>query len=296
VIEFLNISLRAVQVGAIYASIAVGLNLTIGATRIFNFAHGEAVMIGAMLGVIFWSSLGMPVLVAAALAVAAAALFGAVTDLVAARPLGDRAHTTAIVSTLAIALLLTSGFTELIVHGSSGTDTRRFAGFLPWTDTYSIGGVFVTPDRLFPIVALGAILLFVRWLTKSTSHGRALGALADDREAAAMRGIPVRSLQTMAFAVGAALAAVAGFAAGPVTQASIGMGAALTIKGFVAAAIGGMPKISGAVAGGMALGAVEQFTVGYLDTGLQDPIVLIALVALLYVRPQGILGQSYRVV
>jgi branched-chain amino acid transport system permease protein len=280
VIEFLNISLRAVQVGAIYASIAVGLNLTIGATRIFNFAHGEAVMIGAMLGVIFWSSLGMPVLVAAGLA----------------RPLGDRAHTTAIVSTLAIALLLTSGFTELIVHGSSGTDTRRFAGFLPWTDTYSIGGVFVTPDRLFPIVALGAILLFVRWLTKSTSHGRALGALADDREAAAMRGIPVRSLQTMAFAVGAALAAVAGFAAGPVTQASIGMGAALTIKGFVAAAIGGMPKISGAVAGGMALGAVEQFTVGYLDTGLQDPIVLIALVALLYVRPQGILGQSYRVV
>ncbi|MFC5752945.1 branched-chain amino acid ABC transporter permease [Actinomadura rugatobispora] len=295
-IELLNIVLRAVQTGAIYASIAVGLNLTIGATRIFNFAHGEAVMIGAMLGVILWSSAGLPVVLAAAVAVAAAALFGAVTDRVAVRPLGERAHTTAIVSTLAIALLLTSGFTEVIVQGSTGTDTRRFDSFLPWTETYSIGGVFITPDRLFPIVVLGLMLLFVRWFTKSTAPGRSLGALADDREAAAMRGIPVRSLQTMAFAVGAALAAIAGFAAGPVTQASVAMGAALTIKGFVAAAIGGMPRISGAVAGGMALGAVEQFTVGYLDTGLQDPIVLIALVALLYVRPQGILGQSYRVV
>jgi branched-chain amino acid transport system permease protein len=293
--ELLNIALRAIQIGAIYASIAVGLNLTIGSTQVFNFAHGESVMIGSMFGVIMWTSFGVPVVLAAGLAILLAAFVGAATDLVAVRPLGHNAHSTAIVSTLAVALLITAVFTEAVVRGD-GFDARAFPTFLPWNETYEVGGVFITPERLFPIVSLGVILLFVRWFTRSTSYGRSLGALADNREAAALRGLPVRSLQTLAFAVGAALAAVAGFAAGPVTQASIGMGAALTIKGFVAAAIGGMPKISGAVAGGMALGAVEQFTVGYLDTRLQDPMVLIALVMLLYVRPQGILGQSYRVV
>jgi branched-chain amino acid transport system permease protein len=296
VIDFVNVALRAVQTGAIYASIAVGLNLTIGATQVFNFAHGESVMIGAMVGVILWTSFGVPVVLAAALAIGLAAVVGAATDVVAVRPLGRNAHATAIVSTLAVALLITGIFTEAVVTGADGVDARAFPTFLPWTDTHSLGGVRITPERLFPIVALGLVLLVVRWFVRSTSYGRSLGALADDREGAQMRGLPVRALQTLAFAMGAGLAAAAGFAAGPVTQASIGMGAALTIKGFVAAAVGGMPKLSGAVAGGLALGAVEQFTVGYLDSRLQDPIVLVALVALLYVRPQGLLGQSYRVV
>lgn len=293
--EFLNVMLRAVQTGAIYATIAVGLNLTIGSTQVFNFAHGESVMIGAMFGVIMWTSFGVPVVLAAGAAILLAVVVGAATDLLAVRPLGHNAHTTAIVSTLAVALLVTAIFTEAVVQGD-GFDARPFPAFLPWTETYDLGGVRITPQRLFPVVALGAVLLFVRWFTRSTSYGRSLGALADNREAARLRGLPVRSLQTLAFALGAGIAAVAGFAAGPVLQASIGMGAALTIKGFVAAAIGGMPKISGAVAGGMALGAIEQFTVGYLDTRLQDPVVLVALVLLLYVRPQGILGESYRTV
>lgn len=295
-IDFLNIALRAIQTGAIYASVAVGLNLTIGATQVFNFAHGESVMIGAMVGVILWTSFGVPVVLAAVLAIGLAAVIGAATDLVAVRPLGTNAHATAIVSTLAVALLIAAVFHEAVATGSEGFDARAFPSFLPWSDTYSLGGVRITPERLFPLVALGLMLALVWWFTSSTSYGRSLGALADDRDAAAMRGLPVRSLQTLAFAIGAALAAGAGFAAGPVTQASIAMGPALTIKGFVAAAIGGMPRISGAVAGGLALGAVEQFTVGYLDTRLQDPIVLVALVVLLYVRPQGILGQSYRAV
>jgi branched-chain amino acid transport system permease protein len=248
-----------------------------------------------MLGVILWTSVGIPVVLAAALAIGAAALFGALTDVVAVRPLGRDAHTTAIVSTLAVSLLVSAVFTQ-VLSGADATGSRAFPEFLPWRSPVDAGGVVLTPRRIFPIVVLVVVLVAVRWFMRSTNYGRSLGALADDREAAAMRGLPVRSLQTLAFAVGAAIAATAGFAAGPVTQASVTMGAALTIKGFAAAAIGGMPKISGAVAGGFALGAIEQFTVGYLDTRLQDPIVLLALVALLYVRPQGLLGQKYRVV
>jgi branched-chain amino acid transport system permease protein len=295
VVELLNTLVRSLETGAIYAVIAVGLTLTIGATQLFNFAHGESVMLGAMLGVILWTSVGIPVVLAAGLAIAAAALFGALTDVVAVRPLGREAHTTAIVSTLAVSLLLSAVFTQ-VLSGADATGSRAFPEFLPWRSPVDAGGVVLTPRRIFPIVVLVVVLVGVRWFMRSTNYGRSLGALADDREAAAMRGLPVRSLQTLAFAVGAGIAAIAGFAAGPVTQASVTMGAALTIKGFAAAAIGGMPKISGAVAGGLALGAIEQFTVGYLDTRLQDPIVLVALVALLYVRPQGLLGQKFRVV
>lgn len=293
-IEFINVCIRSIQTGAIYASVAVGLNLTIAWASVFNFAHGESVMIGAMLGVVLWISAGIPVVLAAALAIAAAALLGVFTDLIAVRPLGDRGHSTAIVSTLGIALLVSAAFTEGIVRGAGASDSRRFPDFLPWTDTIDVGGVILTPARMFPIVALALMLVGVQWFLTRTDYGRALGTLADDRGAAAMRGLPVKRLQTVALAIGGALAASAGFAAGPVTQASVAMGLPLTIKGFVAGAIGGMDRISGAVAGGLALGAIEQFTAAYLDTRLQDMVVLVALIALLYVRPQGLLGTAYR--
>jgi branched-chain amino acid transport system permease protein len=296
VTELANVLLRSAQTGAIYASVALGLSLTIGSTGIFNFAHGEAVMIGAMLGALLWTSAGVPVLAAAAIAIGAAAVLGILTDVLAVRPLGRHAHATAMVSTLAVALLVSALFTEAVVRGAGGSEVRHFPDFLPWTEVYDVGGVLVNPVRLFPIVSLVILVVVLRWWLGSTHYGRAISTLADDRDAAAMRGLPVRTLQTITLAVGAALAAAAGFAAGPITQASVSMGVPLTIKGFVAVAIGGMPRLSGAIAGGFALGAIEQFTAGYLDTRLQDPIILIAVVALLYVRPRGLLGQSFRAI
>lgn len=109
-----------------------------------------------------------------------------------------------------------------------------------------------------------------------------------------MHGLPVAKISMVAFGIGGAIAGLAGFAAGPVTQASVGVGLALTLKGFIAAAIGGIPYISGALAGGAVLGIAEQYAVSYGDSQFQAPAALAVLLIVLMLRPQGLVGKEVR--
>jgi branched-chain amino acid transport system permease protein len=292
--DLANATIRGIQSGAIYGLVALGMTVILSATNVFNFAHGQMVMLGSVLGAVLLGSMGVPVVLALLATLVFVSALGALTEIVAVRPLKEHQDQTALVSTLAVAVLVASITTNRVVNGKEVSDTRPFPEFLPWKQTWHLGDIVLNPTRIFPVVVLALAVFGVWILMTRTNVGRALRALADDREAARMRGLPIGVLASAAFALGAGLGALAGFSSGPITQASVTGGIELTIAGFAAMALGGIGTTRGAVVGGLALGLVEQYTVTYLDSRLQLPIVLLVLVAMLYVRPAGLLGRELR--
>jgi branched-chain amino acid transport system permease protein len=289
--------LRAMQTGALYALIALGLNVVFASTNVFSFAHGDIVMVGGMLGAVLLTAGHLPTVVALAVVVILCGGIGGLTEVIAVRPTARLKATSAwVLSTLGAAIIIRTTTTVFVTREPGSLPTRTFPDFWPGPPTFRIGSTTVSMARLMLIptailVTLG-LLLFMR----RTSIGRALGAVADDRQAARMRGLPVNQLALLSFVIGGCLAAIAGFAAGPVTQASVEVGLALTLKGFIAAAIGGIPELGGALAGGFVLALAEQFAVTYGDSHLEGPISLLVLIVVLLVRPQGILGREVRTV
>jgi branched-subunit amino acid ABC-type transport system permease component len=298
-IDFINATIRGVQIGAIYALVAVGLDITYATTNIFNFAHGEMVMVGAVFGVILWTSFGVPVGLALLGAVVFAALLGAFTERFAVRPVAHLRESAGwVLATFGVAIIVRQSFEIAVTRRPGSSDTRAFNGFLPkpFDHVQHYGEILINPTRVLPVVVLVIVLVALFWFLRRTDAGRALGAVADDRDGALLRGLPVNKLSMLAFAMGAAIAALAGFVTGPILQASVTIGFGLTLKGFIAATIGGIPEIGGAAVGGIVLGLAEQYTVQYLDGRLQDPLILVLLLLVLTLRPQGILGRRARVV
>jgi branched-chain amino acid transport system permease protein len=295
--ELLDTLIRGLQSGAIYALVAVGLNVVFATTNVFNFAHGELVMLGGIAGVLLWTSVGFPVVLALLGAVALAALLAAVTELVAVRPaVASRAASVWVLSTFGFAIVIQTVTTIVVTADPGSPPSRPFPNFWPGPESLAIGELTTSTPRLAMVPAALLVAGTLMWFLRSTETGRGLGAVADDREAALMRGLPVGRLSLIAFALGGAIAGLAGFLAGPVTQASVDVGLALTLKGFMAAAIGGIPHIGGALVGGLLLGVVEQAAVSYGDSQLQAPAALAVLLVILVLRPQGLVGKQVRVV
>jgi branched-chain amino acid transport system permease protein len=164
---------------------------------------------------------------------------------------------------------------------------------VPWK-SFSIGKELIIPQRamLFPI-ALGLTALISLCFSR-TLWGRALSAMRFDREGAAMRGVPVGRLAVLAFVLGGAVAGFGGFVAGPITQASVNLGFTVTLQGFIAATIGGIPELWGPLLGGILLGLAVQFTSVYWNAAYTNLVSLALLLGVLLVRPNGILGRTVR--
>lgn len=295
--DLVDTILRGLQTGSIYVLVAIGLNIVFAATNVFNFAHGELVMIGAMAGVLLWTEAGFPVLLALAAVILVAALLGAFTEVIAVRPaVRSQAASVWVLATFGMAIILQTATTIYVTREPGTPPSRPFGNFWPGPDTFMLGSLQISTARVVLIPIAFAVAGALVWMMRSTRLGRGLGAVADDREAAEMRGLPVSRLAVIAFALGGAVAGAAGFLAGPVTGASVDTGLALTLSGFMAAAIGGIPHISGALVGGLVLGVVEQFAVTYGDSQLQAPVALAVVLAVLMFRPQGIVGKEVRAV
>ncbi|MFC5950383.1 branched-chain amino acid ABC transporter permease [Pseudonocardia lutea] len=295
--DLIDTLVRGLQSGAIYALVAIGLNIVFATTNVFNFAHGELVMLGGVAGVLLWTSAGIPVVLALLGAVALAAVLGAVTDLVAVRPaVRSQAASVWVLSTFGFAIILQTVTTLVVTAEPGSPPSRPFPNFWPGPESFTVIGLTLSVPRLLMVPAALLVAGLLVWFLRSTETGRGLGAVADDREAAQMRGLPVGRLSLVAFAIGGAVAGLAGFLAGPVTQASVDVGLALTLKGFMAAAIGGIPHIGGALVGGLLLGVVEQAAVTYGDSQLQAPAALVVVLVILVLRPQGLVGRQVRVV
>ena len=277
--------LSGLAIGGIYALVALGFHIMWTAARAVNFAHGDTLMLGAVL-TIMGMDVGLPLSVAAVLSVAASCLFGVLLERFAVRPFAKSAASIGwMLTTIAVGIML-----EALV-------SMRFGGFsraLPSPGVahpVSIFGAGVYPQELLiPVVALLVMWAF-GWARRRTLIGRAMQAVSFDRNAASLMGINVNAISAFSFGLAAALGGAAGILVAPVTQASATMGLLLGLKGFAVAIIGGITSAPGVVIAGLAFGILEKFVEGYISTAAREIIGFSVTILVLVIFPQGLFGK-----
>jgi branched-chain amino acid transport system permease protein len=279
--------LAGVVVGAIYALIAAGFVLIYQVTGLINFAQGEFAMIGAMTAASLATN-GMRPLEAAAIAVAVAAVTGAVCYLLAIRPARAATGVTLIFITLGLDVALRG--LGLFVWGTNPLSLDAFSAGAAIT---VFGGV-LPPQALWvlltDVVVFGALYLFFR----HTYAGTAVRAAVANPPIASTFGIPLRTFAFWSFVAAAAIGGLGGVVVAPITSATYDMGLTLGLAGFVAAVLGGLDSLPGALVGGFVLGIVEKVAGGLLSTGWEEGVGFLILVLVLVLRPQGLLGRAVR--
>lgn len=288
--EFVQQTVNALSLGSIYALVAVGLAMVFSILRLINFAHGEVLMLGAF-ATYFYAEAGVPFVLAALGAVATTVVIGLTMERVAYRPLRGAPD---------VALLLTSLGVSIAVQNGAilgfGATPRPFPTPDLISEAREIGGVRITGTNIVTIgVALLVMALLTYFVTR-TSLGTQMRAAAENLSAAQLMGINTTTVIVTAFIVGSALAGIAGVLWGArVGRIEPLMGFIPVLKAFVATVIGGFGSIPGAVIGAFALGFGEIFLVALLPddlTSYRDAFVFGALILVLLVRPQGILGST----
>ena len=270
--------------GAIYALVALGYSIIYNASRVINFAQGEFVMIGGMATVSFLH-LGLPLLLAAPLAVAATTWVGLALDKFAIEPARGASVVTLIIITIGASILL-RGLATLVWDKNLHT-LPGFSGERP----IALGGATLLPQSLWVLGVSLVILALLWWFFNRTLYGKAMLAVSHNRLAAQLVGISVRGVLAMSFALSAALGALAGILVAPITFTAWDVGVMLGLKGFAAAILGGLGSGPGAVLGGLALGLAEALAAGYVSSAYKDVIAFVIILAVLMLMPSGLLGR-----
>ena len=270
--------------GAIYAIVAIGYNIVFISSKTFNFAHAQLTMVGAFVaytGLVTWD---LPTPVVLVMAAAAVALIAAVEERIAIRPVGDMHNI--LVTTLGASILL-DGAAQL-TWGSQPLTVPFFAG----DDAISLLGGRAYPVELFLIAIAVLLVVGLGIYARRSLTGLALLAMAEDREAALLRGVNVRRLAFTAFVAAGALAGFVGLFVGSKTFAVSTLGAALALKGFVVLAIGGFGSMPGTLVGGAMVGLAEAYASRYLGGEYANLAVFVILVTILMVRPAGLFVRT----
>jgi len=293
--------LNGLILGSLYAMVALGYTMVYGILELINFAHGEIVMLGAMVAVTVLAvlaALGVPVplalLAALAAAVAVCVSTGVLVERVAYRPLRNAPRLAPLITAIGVSIVLQN--LAMIIWG------RQYLSFPPVLDIqiYEVAGATITNVQILIVavaaVTMGGLMLLVR----RTRLGRAMRATAQNREVAGLMGVDVNRVIAATFAVGSALAAVAGLLiAAYYGIAHYNMGFMLGLKAFSAAVLGGIGNIPGALLGGLLLGVIESLGAGYigdltggfLGSHYQDIFAFFILILVLVFRPSGLLGE-----
>jgi branched-chain amino acid transport system permease protein len=283
-----QIALSGIGVGCIYGLIGIGFCVIYNASGIVNFAQGAFVMLGGMLTYSAFHQLGLPLLAAALVAIAATAALGILIDRLVVRPLWTRQATmfVMILATLAVQIVV-----ERLTLIAAGDQPKTLP---PLTDLppLMVGGIAVNFQFLW-IVALSLLLIFMLdQFFKRTRTGKAMRACAINREAAALQGIPVSRMLALSFALSAALGAIAGVLITPTQYTAFNVGVPFAISGFIAAIVGGFGRPLGAFLGGITLGLAQALAIVVFGAGLKNVAALSVLLVFLFVRPGGILGEA----
>jgi branched-chain amino acid transport system permease protein len=270
--------------GSVYALIAFGYVLVFRTTNVFNFAQGDLVMAGAVVGYALYVSSGIPAAAALVLVLAVLALVGAVQERVAIWPVARAGGTLGwLVTTLAFGITLRNA-----VQLTWGTTARSFPS--PVGGNIAVIGLHISSAQLTAVVAAFLVAAGLEIFHGRTLFGKAMLAIAEDREAASVRGLNVALAGTLSFALAAAVSGLAGFVVAPSTFVSAQMGVNLGLKAFVAMAIGGFESNRGALVGGLLFGLVESLSGLFVDSVYVDFIGLGLLVTVLVIFPRGIFG------
>jgi branched-chain amino acid transport system permease protein len=281
--------INGVTLGAQYALVAAGLSLIFGVLGIVNFAHGEFFMLGAYMLYIAETPMGLNYPASALVVVVGMGLFGAVYYGVVLARIINHSWQVQLVATLATSLLMVN--LAIVLAGP----TPRLVDS-PWSDAHvSIFGGQVSVQRLIVITTSAIAFLAMYLYLKHAKLGKAMRAVAQNKDAADVVGIPVRRVGLVAVVAGAALAGVAAVTIAPLNNLQPTMGQLLTIKAFAAVIMGGFGNVTGAILSAVVLGMVEALTAGYLTTDYADLVVFGVMLLVLLVRPSGIFGKVARV-
>jgi branched-chain amino acid transport system permease protein len=279
--------LNAAQLGAVYALIALGYTMVYGTIRLINFAHGDIFMLGGYIGFLLVTSIsGLPLVIMMPLAMLLTALVGVLIERVAYRRLRNAQRMSLIITALGVGIFL-----ENLVRLVVGPQTRQLPAQLPHQVVPLFNGVVVTEDKIL-IIFISLALMVVLWLfVNKTLLGTAMRAVADNKDAVQLMGIDLNMIIAVTFAIGSALAAAGGIFFGQAYSIDPYIGIDLGWKAFIAAVIGGIGSIEGAVIGSFLLAGVEVLTVAYLSSNMKNGIAFGLLILLLLIRPNGIMGR-----
>lgn len=270
--------------GSMYGLVALGYHITWVTSRTMNFSQGHAVMAGAVIAYGLHVAAGWPLVPALALTLAASALFGLIVERVAVRPFFRAASPVWLLSTIACGIIA-----ENVAMLTFGKDARAFPSALATRPVFILGAGVYPLELLLPVAGLslmGAVQLFYH----RTFFGKQLKAVAFNAEAAGLMGISIPRAVMTAYGLSALLAGVAGVMLAPLTNVAPTMGTLIGLKAFAVAIIGGLDSAAGIVVAGLLYGLVESLVAGYVSTGAREIVGFALVIAMLVLRPWGLLG------
>lgn len=282
--EFFQFTFSGVTLGAIYALVALGFTLIYNASHVINFAQGEFLMIGGM-GTVVLMDAGVPIYFAIPLAIAMAGVAGVLLHRLAIAPAKNADVVTLIIITIGASIFL-RGLAQVFW----GKEYHALPNFSA-TESISLGGATLLTQSLW-ILGIAAVLVTALGLFFTrTALGKALLATSMNKDAASLMGIKTSAILMMAFGISAVIGAAAGVIVAPITLTSYDIGIMLGLKGFIAAAIGGLGSSTGAILGGLLLGLAEAYTAGYISSDYKDAVPFVIILAILFFLPNGLLGS-----
>ena len=287
--SFLSYFINGLSLGSIYAIIALGYTMVYGIARMLNFAHGDVIMVGGFAIFTIVSTLGMPPMVGVLAAVVICTALGLTIEFLAYRPLRDASSLAVLITAIGVSYLLQN--LALLIFGSNA---RQFTSVVSVPNLKLAGGQLqISGETMVTIAACLVIMVGLTTFINKTKAGQAMLAVSEDRGAATLMGINVNRTIAITFAIGSALAAIAGaLLCSTYPSLTPYTGSMPGIKAFTAAVFGGIGSIPGALLGGLILGVVETLSKAYISSQLSDAIVFSILIVILLVRPTGILGRK----
>ncbi|MBU7320230.1 branched-chain amino acid ABC transporter permease [Paenibacillus oleatilyticus] len=280
---------NGISLGSIYALIALGYTMVYGIIKLINFAHGDVFMIGAFVGFYAIKGWGVGIVPALLLSMVACAILGVLIERVAYKRLRNATRIAALITAIGVSLLIEYGTLYL-----RGAQPEAYPSAFP-NQFFTIFGASISSQSLYILLISIVLMIILQWVVYRTRIGKAMRAVSHDAEAASLMGVHVDRTISATFAIGSALAGAAGVIFGIYyTKIEPLMGVVPGLKAFVAAVLGGIGIIPGAVIGGLVLGTVETFVSALGYSPWRDAAAFIILILILIFRPSGVLGKNMR--
>ncbi len=289
--EFLSQIINGLGLGSIYALMALGYSMVYGIVQLINFAHGDIIMVGSYITFVFFITMGMPLWVAAIIAVVLCALIGVLIEKIAYQRLLDMGapRISLLITAIGVSIFLQNLFQ--LLFSSSG---KSIPNVLPSFPIF-IGGLQISSVTVITVGVSVVLMIALQILVKKTKMGKAMRATSEDAGAARLMGINPKNTIAFTFAIGSGLAAVgAVLYCGAYAQITPFMGGMLGLKAFVAAVLGGIGSIPGAMIGGYLIAIAESLTKALGGSQITDAVVFGILIVVLLVKPAGLLGKNVK--
>ena len=287
--QILQYLINGISIGAVYAIIALGYTMVYGIAKMLNFAHGDVIMVGAYISFCVTNYLGLPAIVSVVAAMVVCTVLGILIEGLAYRPLRGTPSLAVLITAIGV-----SYFLQNAAQLTWGAAPKNFTSVVTMAPIKLFGGnVVITGEAILTVVVSALVMIGLTIFTTRTKTGKAMRAVSENRDAAQLMGINVNRTISTTFAIGSALAAVAGVllcSTVPTLQPTTG--SMPGIRAFTAAVIGGIGSMPGAMLGGVLLGIIETFSKKYISTEFSDAIVFAVLIVILLVKPAGLLGKQ----